>query len=117
MKKRVSSNSPYMEAAVATAKLVEEKQVAYGDAFGKAGNIIRELYPNGVRPDQFEGLLAITRIIDKFFRIATKKDAFGESPWHDVHGYATLMVVKENSKKKNEMKKYPNYKQSSHWVR
>jgi hypothetical protein len=88
-----------MKAAISTAKLVEEKQAAYGDAFGKAQQIIKVLYPDGIRPDQYKDSLAIIRILDKFFRIATKKDAFGESPWHDVHGYATLMVVKENEKK------------------
>lgn len=92
--------SPYMEAAIITARLVEEKQRAYGDAFGKAQNIIKELYPYGVPIESYEDMLAMVRILDKFFRIATHKDAFGESPWHDVHGYATLMVAKENSKRK-----------------
>jgi hypothetical protein len=42
-------------------------------------------------PNQYQDLGAMIRILDKFFRIATKKDAFGESPWTDVAGYAILM--------------------------
>ena len=30
------------------------------------------------------------RIIDKFFRIATEKNAFGETPWKDAAGYCLL---------------------------
>lgn len=71
-------------------ELVEEKQAAYGDSFGKAGNILRELYPDGIRPEQYDDALCIVRIVDKLFRIATDKDAFGESPYRDIAGYGIL---------------------------
>jgi len=71
-------------------KLVQEKQAAYGDSFGKAGNILHQLYPDGIRPDQYDDALCVVRIIDKLFRIATKKDAFGESPYRDIAGYGLL---------------------------
>jgi hypothetical protein len=41
-------------------------------------------------------LLAVTRIIDKLFRIATDEKAFSEDPWADIAGYAILMVGQEN---------------------
>ena len=41
-------------------------------------------------PEQYGDMLAITRIIDKLFRVATKKDAFGESPFKDIAGYGIL---------------------------
>ena len=40
-------------------------------------------------------MLTITRIIDKLFRIANRKDAFGESPYRDLTGYGLLGYVKD----------------------
>ena len=62
-------------------KLVEEKNIAYGSSFLKSEKILKILYPDGIKPEQYKDMLAITRIVDKLFRIATKKDAFGESPF------------------------------------
>lgn len=78
----------FKETAVEVATLVEEKSAAYGDSFGKSGAIVKILYPNGIPVDQYDDALALVRIIDKMFRIATKKDAFGEDPWRDILGYA-----------------------------
>lgn len=89
------SASPYEDAALAMGKLVTEKQVAYGDSFGKSGQILRILYPHGIDLSQLNDALTITRVLDKLFRVATKKDAFGESPWRDVMGYALLSVVRD----------------------
>jgi hypothetical protein len=71
-------------------RLVDEKQAAYGDSFGKAGGVLRALYPDGVRPENYDDMLCLVRIIDKLFRIATDRDALGESPFQDVAGYALL---------------------------
>lgn len=76
-------------------ELVQKKQAAYGDSFGKAGNVLRELYPDGIRPDQYDDALCIVRILDKLFRIATKKDAFGESPYRDIAGYSLLGAARD----------------------
>ena len=75
--------------------LVEEKNIAYGDSFSRSKEIIKILYPGGVRPEQYTDMLAITRVIDKLFRIATKKDAFGESPWKDICGYSILGIASD----------------------
>ena len=76
-------------------KLVQEKNEAYGDSFGQACKILEVLYPNGIQPPQYRDALAITRVIDKLFRLANKKDAFGESPWRDICGYAILGVAND----------------------
>ena len=76
-------------------KLVQEKNEAYGDSFGQACKILEVLYPNGIQPAQYRDALAITRVIDKLFRLANKKDAFGESPWRDICGYAILGVAND----------------------
>ena len=77
-------------------KLVAEKQAAYGDSFGKSGDVLRILYPNGIKPDQYDDALAVVRIVDKLFRIANSKDAFGESPYRDIAGYGILGAAKPN---------------------
>ena len=81
-------------------KLVDEKNIAYGSSFLKSEKILKILYPNGIQPDQYKDMLAMTRIIDKLFRIATRKDAFGESPFKDIAGYGILGVASDEDKKK-----------------
>ena len=85
----------YEQLGAEIGKMVDEKQAAYGDSFGKAPEILRIYYPDGVKPEQYEDFLAIVRDIDKSMRIATDKDAFGESPWRDKAGYALLSVGRE----------------------
>lgn len=38
----------------------------------------------------------VVRVVDKLFRIANHKDAFGENPWADIAGYAVLMCGKSS---------------------
>jgi hypothetical protein len=78
-------------------KIVTEKQAAYGDSFGKSEQIFKILYPNGVKPEDYKDFLTLVRIVDKMFRIATQKDAFGENPFMDIQGYALLASVKQSS--------------------
>jgi hypothetical protein len=77
-------------------QLVDEKNAAYGSSFEKSQQILKVLYPEGIQPDQYQDMLAITRIIDKLFRIATKKDAFGESPFKDIAGYGILGISNDD---------------------
>ena len=72
------------------ADIVHVKQQAYGDSFGKSGECLRQMYPNGIEPSQFDDLLTITRILDKLFRIANNPNAFDENPYQDIVGYALL---------------------------
>lgn len=88
----------YHDVARSVADLVVSKQAAYGDSFGKSGNVMRELYPNGIRPDQLDDALTVVRVVDKLFRIATDRDAFGEDPWRDVLGYSLLAVERKSRK-------------------
>lgn len=88
--------SPYQKIGLDIGSLVTEKNRAYGDSFNQSEKIIKILYPNGVTPDQYQDMLTVIRIIDKLFRIATDKDAFGESPWNDITGYSVLAVERKN---------------------
>jgi hypothetical protein len=87
----------YEEIGNQIGKLVQEKNEAYGDSFGQACKILEVLYPTGISPNQYRDALAITRVIDKLFRLANKKDAFGESPWRDICGYAILGVANDEN--------------------
>jgi hypothetical protein len=80
----------YEEIGAEIGRLVDKKQKAYGRSFDNTGKILAIIYPLGIRPDQYDDLGAMIRIIDKFFRIAISKKAFGEDPWEDVAGYALL---------------------------
>lgn len=90
MRSRSSRAPTHAEIGAAIGALVEEKQRAYGDSFGKTGAAFRLLYPNGIGVEQMEDALCLVRIWDKMMRIATKKNAFGESPYRDLGGYAVL---------------------------
>ena len=85
-------------------KLVDEKDKAYGSSFLKSEKILQILYPNGIEPEQYRDMLAITRIIDKLFRVATRKEAFGESPFKDIAGYGILGVATDEEVKKRRTK-------------
>ena len=98
------ADNPYVRVAIEIGRLVSMKQAAYGDSFGKSGEVLKILYPNGVKPEQYTNFLAVTRVIDKLFRIATDQDAFGENPWIDVAGYGVVSATKQRMTRKEEMK-------------
>lgn len=85
--------SIYEQIALELGKLVTEKNAAYGDSFAKSAKFLELLYPDGVKPSQYQDMLALARDFDKSARIATDEDAFGENPWGDKGGYAILSVA------------------------
>ena len=97
----MSDRKRYKEIGEEIGCLVQEKNEAYGDSFGQACRILEVLYPMGIQPAQYRDALAITRVIDKLFRLANKKDAFGESPWRDICGYAILGVANDTKDKED----------------
>lgn len=86
----------YEEIGQTVGKLVQEKQIAYGDSFTRSGKVLKELYPHGIDPTQYDDVLTIARILDKLFRIANKPDAFGENPYQDIAGYGILGYKRYN---------------------
>lgn len=76
--------------------LVDEKNAAYGNSFTKCADFVKLLYPNGVEPEQYIDLLCMVRIFDKQMRIATRKNAFDESPYRDITGYGLLGLNNDN---------------------
>ena len=86
----MTTTKSFTELANSIGQLVEEKNKAYGSAFDKAGDFLRVLYPEGIKPEQYGDMLAVVRILDKLFRIANDKNAFNEDPWQDIAGYGIL---------------------------
>jgi hypothetical protein len=84
----------YSDIGYKVGKLVENKQKAYGDSFGRSGRCLLEMFPDGIKVDQYGDLLTIARILDKLFRIANDPDAFDENPYQDIVGYALLAMKK-----------------------
>lgn len=91
--------SDLVETAEKIGKLSEAKNRAYGCSFGKIPKILEVLYPNGIPVEHYKNMLYIARVLDKIFRIANDKDAFGEDPFQDIAGYSILGVVLNKEKK------------------
>lgn len=91
--------SEFEKIGLAMGRLVTEKNRAYGDSFGpKSAAFLQLLWPNGIPVESYEDAQAIMRVFDKLCRIATDKDAFGESPWRDITGYGILGVAYDNAR-------------------
>jgi hypothetical protein len=78
-------------------QLVHDKQLAYGDSFGRSGECLRQMFPEGIQPNQYDDLLTIARILDKLFRIANNPTAFDENPYQDIVGYGLLGMKRHSS--------------------
>lgn len=94
-------NSNYEDIGFEVGELVQRKQRAYGDSFGRSGDCLRQMFPNGIKPEQYDDLLTIARILDKLFRIANNPKAFNENPYQDIVGYG-LLGMKRHMENNNE---------------
>jgi hypothetical protein len=96
--------SVYEDIAVKIAALVEQKQEAYGDAFGKITKILRVLYPYGITPSEYQNLGLVIRILDKLARIAEHNgdDPMQEDSWRDICGYSILAQASKPEDKDGE---------------
>lgn len=73
--------------------LTASKNAAYGSSFATAGEALRLLAPDGLRPDQYGAALLVARIWDKLGRLITDPAAFGEDPLRDIAGYGLVGTV------------------------
>ena len=80
----------FNELAQRIGQLVTDKNKAYGSAFQVSGELLKLIYPDGVKPSQYRDMLLCARILDKLMRNAHDKSAFSESPYVDIMGYALL---------------------------
>jgi hypothetical protein len=91
----------YEELGRSIGALIQDKQKSYGDSFHKSGEVMKLLFPNGIPPKSYVDALALVRIIDKLFRLATDPGYNGENSWGDIAGYALLRLGDVEAKKKS----------------
>lgn len=77
-------------------ELVADKNKNYGNSFMHSGEIMKFLFPNGVPPEKYIIMLALVRILDKIFRLATNPKYNNENCWKDIAGYCVLMLGYES---------------------
>lgn len=89
----------YVEIGKEIGELVQDRNKNYGNSFQQSGEIMRILFPNGIPPEKYTVVLALVRIIDKIFRLATNPNYNGENCWQDMAGYCILMLGHERNQK------------------
>ena len=94
--KKKSKPIDYAKLGREVGDLVKEKQKSYGDSFHRSGECLRQMYPNGITPTQYDDVLTIARVLDKLFRIANHPTAFNDSPYRDMAGYSLLGLGRFN---------------------
>ena len=80
----------YEKAGQEIGALVDEKQKQYGDMISAMGPLLHILYPNGIKPEQYNDLAIIVRILDKIGRLTKGNGKGEESPFRDIAGYGLL---------------------------
>ncbi len=91
-----NKKSKFELAAEEVGRLVTEKNKFYGNSFEQTGEFLKILYPNGIPVEAYTDALCLVRMFDKMKRIATHKNAYGESSYKDLAGYSILGYVKDS---------------------
>jgi hypothetical protein len=101
-------NERLREITAGLGDLLVEKQRQYGDSVGSTSEILRQLYPDGIRPDQYDDLQILVRTLDKLKRIASRgpdgQDRGGENPWQDTAGYAVLALELAERRERDDVR-------------
>lgn len=99
---KVYSHETFVEDLKVAVDLLKEtvikKNLAYGNSYEVAPQIMKVLYPDGIKPEQMDNALLMVRVIDKIKRIVQNNDPFGENPWMDIAGYAVLAMTTQEKK-------------------
>ncbi len=98
----ISERGIFEERGKQIGKLVDQKQLAYGDAISKSSDVLKILLSPYKNEDEntytipeslLDHLLILVRMVDKLARICNNpdgNDAMGESPYVDIGGYSLL---------------------------
>lgn len=88
-------STKYEERAIKIGQLVDKKNKQYGDSVNATGEVLRLLFPDGIKPAQYNDLGVIVRVWDKLKRIANGNQG-EENAWQDIAGYAILMAKEDD---------------------
>jgi len=70
-------------------KQTDKKHTSYGQATDIVPEILKILYPDGIKHEQFKDAVLVILILNKLCRISRgDKTAFEENPYNDIVGYA-----------------------------
>jgi hypothetical protein len=69
--------------------LVDIKNKQYGNAINGVETFLIDLYPDGIKPEQYKDLGILVRVYDKIKRIVNGNQG-EENAWQDIAGYAIL---------------------------
>jgi len=83
----------FLAEAEELATLLTAKHLQYGESYKQSGQVLKLLYPDGIKVEQYGDMLAVTRIVDKLFRIAVGRSDDVEN-WRDVAGYGLIMKMR-----------------------
>ena len=83
----------YEKAGQEIGALVDNKQQQYGDMISAMGPLLLILYPNGIKPEQYNDLAIIVRMLDKIGRLTRGNGKGDEDAWQDLCGYSLLGSV------------------------
>lgn len=106
-KNYLETTPTFKEIANDIADLTTKKQGEYGDSFGKIGDILRVLYPKGIKPEQYDDMAGVVRVLDKVSRIS-QGDKGEESAWQDIMGYG-LLGTRKKLNQEEYLKQYRAY--------
>ena len=84
--------SIFHDIAYDIAGLVAEKDLQYGDSFGRVTEIMKILYPDGIFVQQYGDAMFMVRVLDKLCRISTGR-ADPEDPDRDIVGYCLKRIA------------------------
>lgn len=89
----------FLQTATDLGRLLEEKNRQYGNSYIIVPDILRILYPDGIKPDEYGDASTIVRILDKISRRAAGHSDAAED-WRDIGGYGVVKLaeVKEGEK-------------------
>ena len=70
-------------------KLVDKKNTEYSNSFKKVSDILKILYPAGIKVDQMQDATLLVRILDKVVRISNGNQG-DENAFNDLAGYGLI---------------------------
>ncbi len=92
-------SSKYQAITDEIAQILEEKESYYGPVYEDIGIVLTTLLAKS-KSINVQELLAITRIVDKLFRIANSAELDAHlDAWRDIAGYAILELSTLNKQK------------------
>ena len=70
--------------------MTDRKNAALHNVLNRSGEMIRILYPHGIRTDQYGDFLILNRIIDNMCQIPSGGPALAQEAWLEIACFALM---------------------------